>query len=484
MSNENCHSSTTPEATAAATEAATATAAVTKRRLELNPKLREALEVTTAAARIRAQTTTPRIRKDIRQLSDMEVNLLRNAYEGLYSISNPNDQRGYEWIAGRHGYPGNYCHTNESDFYVWHRAYMYEFEERLRDAQVRQTGTASVTLPYWDWTLVDPVKDDATGIPKVCSEPTYTDLLTGETKDNPLFSAYSIATGKKTTRSPGQLAAYVNQRKRQVDDALADPDFISAQSKINFGPHGNVHIYTGGDMRSIRTAAFDPIFYFHHAMIDRIWWLWQRRHGNSTVPAAQRAFVAAPWSYTGEQCLDAAGFFHYTYRQVELFRPFDSARLGDAALVKARKAAAVTVPLGDLEGGFEHARLRFHNMKKTEGSYEVRVFLNQKSPSEKTRTDGNPRYAGSFYVFGHGECIGEVGHCDVTERRPFDRRPAHHYTPFTTAMDVTPAALAVAGTAKAKAGAPVEVSFVVLDTDGTPVAPAEFSFEGLSLETT
>lgn len=27
------------------------------------------------------------------------------------------------------------------------------------------------------------------------------------------------------------------------------------------------------------TASFDPIFYFHHANIDRVFWLWQKRHG-------------------------------------------------------------------------------------------------------------------------------------------------------------------------------------------------------------
>lgn len=34
-----------------------------------------------------------------------------------------------------------------------------------------------------------------------------------------------------------------------------------------------------GDMGENDTAALDPIFYFHHCYIDRLFWLWQKRHG-------------------------------------------------------------------------------------------------------------------------------------------------------------------------------------------------------------
>jgi tyrosinase len=34
-----------------------------------------------------------------------------------------------------------------------------------------------------------------------------------------------------------------------------------------------------GDMGENDTAAFDPIFFFHHCFVDRLFWLWQKRHG-------------------------------------------------------------------------------------------------------------------------------------------------------------------------------------------------------------
>ena len=69
-------------------------------------------------------------------------------------------------------------------------------------------------------------------------------------------------------------------------------------------PHDNIHLAVGGfdvqldgkppkpgkddfspicgangDMGEPDTASFDPIFYFHHCFVDRVFWLWQQRHG-------------------------------------------------------------------------------------------------------------------------------------------------------------------------------------------------------------
>ncbi len=47
---------------------------------------------------------------------------------------------------------------------------------------------------------------------------------------------------------------------------------------------------------------------------------------------------------------------------------------------------------------------------------------------------------GSVYVFGHGGCFGDEGHCDVpTQRRAFDARPPHQLTPAKMWIQVTDA---------------------------------------------
>lgn len=47
-------------------------------------------------------------------------------------------------------------------------------------------------------------------------------------------------------------------------------------------------------MGVVGTAAYDPIFWSHHAMIDRIWSLWQSASGN--VPPGLLDVVLAPFN--------------------------------------------------------------------------------------------------------------------------------------------------------------------------------------------
>jgi len=60
----------------------------------------------------------------------------------------------------------------------------------------------------------------------------------------------------------------------------------------------------GGDMGSVAIAAFDPIFWSHHAMIDRLWYLWQLRHGVANIPPDYLDMPLAPFAFTVRQVLD------------------------------------------------------------------------------------------------------------------------------------------------------------------------------------
>lgn len=60
-------------------------------------------------------------------------------------------------------------------------------------------------------------------------------------------------------------------------------------------PHNRIHLAVGGfdapgfdaspitgangDMGENDTAGLDPIFFFHHCFVDRVFWLWQKKHG-------------------------------------------------------------------------------------------------------------------------------------------------------------------------------------------------------------
>ena len=83
-------------------------------------------------------------------------------------------------------------------------------------------------------------------------------------------------------------------------------------------PHNDIHLAAGGfdvpnqpdfshiagangDMGENDTAALDPIFYFHHCHIDRLFWLWQNRWGH-------REDLGDPiWEYPGTNSIDSQG---------------------------------------------------------------------------------------------------------------------------------------------------------------------------------
>ena len=56
-----------------------------------------------------------------------------------------------------------------------------------------------------------------------------------------------------------------------------DPDINSSDKAL----HNKVHIYINGHMDSVPTASNDPIFFFHHANVDRIFEMWLKEYGDN-----------------------------------------------------------------------------------------------------------------------------------------------------------------------------------------------------------
>jgi tyrosinase len=99
----------------------------------------------------------------------------------------------------------------------------------------------------------------------------------------------------------------------------------------------------------------------------------------------------------------------------------------------------IELPDGEGEGPYR-ADLVFYDVDHSGVSYEARVFINAPDADADTPRD-DPHYAGSFCIFGHGGCFGDIGHCDVpTEPRdPFDLRPPHQLVPASKTVIVTEA---------------------------------------------
>lgn len=200
------------------------------------------------------------------------------------------DNRGFNHIAGHHGVPGWYCWHHQASprtglqarlFLPWHRAYLWALEQALQD---RVEGVA---LPWWDWTV-------QRGIPAAY-----------ESKPLDGFEARIPVDGQviqyQTKRNPGAAGQLATES--EIDNVLKVTDWATFSDTLQ-DYHDRVHVWVGGSMLDPAVAANDPIFFAHHCMIDRIWYLWQVRHGNGGVPQDLLDLILDPFGQTFRQVLD------------------------------------------------------------------------------------------------------------------------------------------------------------------------------------
>lgn len=98
-----------------------------------------------------------------------------------------------------------------------------------------------------------------------------------------------------------------------------------------------------------------------------------------------------------------------------------------------------TIATTALAPRFGRGDIEFHGLDHSGPSYEGRVYLNNTAADDATSKAADTGYAGSYYVFGHGRCVGDAGHCDVHTRPRYDPRPPHPLTPTRLTVIATDA---------------------------------------------
>ena len=184
-------------------------------------------------------------------------------------------------------------------FLPWHRAFLAVTELKLQAV----SGDRSLRLPYWNWS-------SDRQIPASFARP-----------------GSALAQASRFTPDRALRAA-------EVDDLGPDPDsrrlgvaalgaasfepFAAAAIPFAFGgmaepnpwrwrgrsrlegvPHGALHNYVGGeaadgslgDMTELATAALDPVFFAHHANLDRLWEIWRSDARRRATEPSVAAFV-------------------------------------------------------------------------------------------------------------------------------------------------------------------------------------------------
>lgn len=217
-----------------------------------------------------------RVRKNIDSLTPQEISDLRRAFQLLY------DDGEYQRFAG---ILITYGHTLQNDllFLPWARAYFYEFERLLR------SKVDTISLPYWDYTGEVARKE---GLPEIVREP-----ITDDGEPNPLYRAqWSLPL--RTFREPGRPEVLA-EAARLESEAMELTSFVDFST--NIWPADIVtHVWIGGSSRSTETTAFDPIFWFSHCNLDRMWDAWQLSRNDYSAPETVLAADLKPFR-TGER---------------------------------------------------------------------------------------------------------------------------------------------------------------------------------------
>ncbi len=194
--------------------------------------------------------------------------------------------------------------------------------------------------------------------------------------------------------------------------------------------HTREDLYTQpdqGDMLSNLTASNDPIFWPVHSNVDRLWFEWQQSHPDS--PPADLDAVLTPWGYTVRETLDIQRF-GYEYIKSSYVIP-----VGAQAPVGRFVSKALELPQS-VRAAFRQAEVRLHRVPQLPRSCFVRVFLNLPDANASVPLT-DEHYAGYVAIFGHGDCYGGPGHCEVPARQQYDLRPRNHNTPRNHRVNVT-----------------------------------------------
>ncbi len=180
----------------------------------------------------------------------------------------------------------DWCMHGNWWFLPWHRGYLYYFERIVR----RLSGDDTFRLPYWPWE-----KDGQNVLPRAFRDQKY------QGRANPLFDSTRV---KATNEGRPLLGTFSEDWKAVIRTAkfttgFADLSFGGVQAAKTVMPgkpmphshgvmesraHDLIHDAVGddtGNMGDPRTAARDPIFWLHHANVDRLWNRWLDNRGHS-----------------------------------------------------------------------------------------------------------------------------------------------------------------------------------------------------------
>ena len=254
-----------------------------------------------------------------------EIASLRRGVDAMkqLSITNPDDPRGWQFQANMHGAPlgvredpyWRQCQHGSFFFLPWHRMYLYWFQRILQWA----SGDPTLALPYWDYSLPEwRILPQAFRVPADPSNPLYLD------ERDPLVNAgvppWSILGPSFDHR--WALSATRFFHTDELDSSFGgawapgpvhSSDRAGSAGQLEMTPHGHLHVLIGGSfeapdgsfysapMGDPDRAAIDPIFWLHHANIERLWKRWLDLGEGRANPTYDATWMSTPFTFFDER---------------------------------------------------------------------------------------------------------------------------------------------------------------------------------------
>lgn len=157
----------------------------------------------------------------------------------------------------------DHCPHSNWFFLPWHRGYLEYFERIIQ----KHSGMKDWALPYWNWTTTPQIP--APFWSGVLNDPTRT--ATPSSTANSSFVGPAVINNILTTSSFLDFASFPSTTQRGG----------AGYGILEGTPHNYIHGFVGGNMGTFMSP-LDPIFWLHHANVDRLWVEWiEAGHSNS-----------------------------------------------------------------------------------------------------------------------------------------------------------------------------------------------------------
>jgi len=377
-----------------------------------------------------------------------------------------------------------YCPHNSIHFPAWHRVYIAFYEQQLlaRVKAVAKSYTGSqqnvmiqaastMRLPYWDWAAQPPsgssvlpnsLTDSAVtvngpsgtvSIPNPLAQFNYQDasgMYYSPFTDYKTTVRYPTTGNSQATSQQNQaISAFTNAQPSLQDQVFslftqcndyshfsndaADSSSTQCSNSLE-GIHNTVHMTAGGQgsssapgghMTYLPLASFDPVFWLHHANVDRIFAMWQTINPNAyggSQNAVDSTWTIAQGSYqdsnspltpfykdgqnfwTTNQVKDWASTFAYTYPEFSnskgdkaAITNYVNALYGKSATAKAGSSKRSVRQLARVAETWEAEPI----LRGRTGAYANPLAASNGSTFEWFANIQTPRYylGGSFTVY-------------------------------------------------------------------------------------